>query len=112
MFTPALTAEESGGSYDLRLTVRHTDSYGADRLRLVIGEERDSVALPSDTIEVVLADSGGRWLGSGSHGVYSRSVVLRRGFRPGDGCRITVRPDAGAPVAGISRIGLSFVKSE
>lgn len=111
VFHPEISREaRDQGRYDLLLTVRHTDGYPSRRLRLIVSEERDSTVLAPDTVELELADAAGRWLGKGSHGVYTRTCILRRGFDPAHSCGIAVRPDADASVAGINKIGLSLVK--
>lgn len=111
VFHPEINREaRDQGRYDLLLTVRHTDGYPSRRLRLIVSEESDSTVIAPDTVELELADAAGRWLGKGSHGVYTRTCILRRGFDPAHSCGIAVRPDADAPVAGVNKIGLSLVK--
>ena len=62
-FIPVL--EDSIAVYNMQLTVRHTDRYAYQNLWLFVDVKHDSVLLRRDTIEAMMANDRGEWLGSG-----------------------------------------------
>lgn len=62
-FIPVL--EDSIAVYNMQLTVRHTDRYAYQNLWLFVDVKHDSVLLRRDTIEAMVANDRGEWLGSG-----------------------------------------------
>lgn len=98
----------ASGACDVVLTVRHTDSYPSQELRLIVGVHDGNAGEASDTVVLRLADEEGRWLGKTSYGVVTMTDTLRRGIIPTRGGMITVRPDSKIPVSGISKIGISL----
>lgn len=93
VFTPVM--EDSTAVYDMQLIVRHTDRYAYQNLWLFVDVKQDSLLLRRDTIEAMLANERGKWLGSGmskytlpllyveemqlQKGVYN--VVVQQGMR-------------------------------
>ena len=82
VFTPML--EDSLATYDMQLTVRHTDRYAYQNLWLFVDVKKDSVLLRRDTIEAMMANDRGEWLGSGLSKytlplLYLESVPLQAG---------------------------------
>lgn len=63
VFTPVM--EDSTAVYDMQLIVRHTDRYAYQNLWLFVDVKQDSLLLRRDTIEAMLANERGKWLGSG-----------------------------------------------
>ncbi|MEE1022602.1 MAG: hypothetical protein U0L83_05680 [Muribaculaceae bacterium] len=98
----------SDAAFDLRLTVRHSDAYRSDRVRLIITQADENRAYRPDTITVMLSDKEGNWKGERNFSVYTCSILLREDFRPGPGTTFGIRPDSPEPLAGISKIGLSL----
>jgi gliding motility-associated lipoprotein GldH len=62
-FIPVL--EDSIAVYNMQLTVRHTDRYAYQNLWLFVDVKHDSELLRRDTIEAMVANDRGEWLGSG-----------------------------------------------
>lgn len=71
VFTPVL--EDSMALYDMQLLVRHTDRYGYQNLWLFVDMKQDSVLVRRDTIEAMIANERGEWLG---HGVSKYTLPL------------------------------------
>lgn len=65
IFSPMVN--DSVGTYDLQMVVRHTDKYAYQNLWLFVQIYQDSILLRSDTINGMLADGYGKWYGKGMH---------------------------------------------
>lgn len=63
IFAPVL--EDSVATYDMQLTVRHTDRYAYQNMWLFVDVKQDSILLRRDTIEAMMANERGEWLGNG-----------------------------------------------
>ena len=57
--------QDSVGTYDVLIVVRHTNQYAYQNLWLFVENCTDLGISQRDTIEATLADDYGRWLGSG-----------------------------------------------
>lgn len=82
VFAPVL--EDSMAAYDVQLTVRHTDRYAYQNLWLFVDVKQDSMLLRRDTIEAMVANERGEWLGSGVSKytlplLYLENVLLQSG---------------------------------
>ena len=64
--TYAVPVTDSVNAYDILLQLRTGSNYPYQNLWLFISEYRDSVFVTCDTIECMLADDRGRWLGKGN----------------------------------------------
>ena len=62
-FMPNIT--DTLQAYDMQLVVRHTDQYAYQNLWLFVDVKHNSTILFSDTIEGMLANQRGKWLGDG-----------------------------------------------
>jgi gliding motility-associated lipoprotein GldH len=76
--------EDSVAAYDVQLTVRHTNRYAYQNLWLFVDVKQDSVLLRRDTIEAMVANERGEWLGSGVSKytlplLYLENVLLQSG---------------------------------
>lgn len=58
---------DSTTCYDIQLVVRHTTQYPYQNLWLFVDEYAGNMLILQDTIEAMLADDYGRWLGTGIH---------------------------------------------
>ena len=63
VFSPVL--EDSIATYDMQITVRHSDRYAYQNLWLFVDVKQDSLLLRRDTIEAMMANERGEWLGNG-----------------------------------------------
>lgn len=82
VFAPVL--EDSMAAYDVQLTVRHTDRYAYQNLWLFVDVKQDSMFLRRDTIEAMVANERGEWLGNGVSKytlplLYLENVLLQSG---------------------------------
>ena len=59
------TVEETNAAYEVLLTLRHTTQYPYQNLWLFVDEYKGHMLLHRDTIEAMMADDYGRWLGKG-----------------------------------------------
>jgi gliding motility-associated lipoprotein GldH len=63
--------QDSVGTYDVLIVVRHTNQYAYQNLWLFVESYTDLGISQRDTIEATLADDYGRWLGSGIGSLYT-----------------------------------------
>ena len=71
--------EDNSVSYNLSLEIRNNNLYPYQNLWLFCTEEQPEGLVLRDTIECILADDYGKWLGSGIT-IYHLSVPLRTGY--------------------------------
>lgn len=97
---------------DIVLTLRHTNGYPFSNLWLEISSEKDDSILRTDTLNIMLADIYGAWLGHGSGpSIQVVDTVLRdtelaihTNFR----VRHIMRVDT---LQGIEQLGISFFEN-
>ncbi|MEM9023077.1 MAG: gliding motility lipoprotein GldH [Bacteroidota bacterium] len=68
-------------AHNLFINVRNTADYPYRNLIVFVQREAPSGALERDTIECMLADSRGKWIGSGLGDIASLSIWFDRGVR-------------------------------
>lgn len=78
------------GDSDLRLVVRHTNTYPYANLWLEVGY-LSADSLVTDTFDVVFADSYGKWLGRGAGPVITLTDTISLRNRPDDSSPFLVR---------------------
>lgn len=111
VFTPApADSAFARKSYDVVLTLRHTDKCNVADFPLAIQHRSGSDIISRDTVTLILADRLGRWIGKGRHGLHSVSEIIARDITlPEDYC-ITIKPAfEKSAVYGIRDIGISLV---
>lgn len=69
------------GVYNIYLQVRNADGYPFSNLFLFIETEMPGPILRTDTVECILADHTGRWLGDGLGDIWDNSILYRKGIR-------------------------------
>lgn len=95
------------------LNVRHSTAYRYANLFLFINTTYPDGELARDTVECILADRSGKWLGKGISDMRDNQVLLRRGLRfPQKGTYRFEIEQAMRETAleGINDIGLRIVK--
>jgi gliding motility-associated lipoprotein GldH len=95
------------------LNVRHTTSYRYSNLFLFINTTFPDGKEARDTVECILADPSGKWLGKGISNIRDNQVLLRRGIRfPQQGTYIFEFEQAmrEAELDGIMDIGLRIAR--
>ena len=110
VFAPVLV--DSVATYDMQLTVRHTDRYAYQNLWMFVDVRQDSLVLRRDTIEVMLANERGEWLGGGVSKytlplLYLEGELLKKG-----GYDILVQQGMREDILrGITDVGLKVIKN-
>ncbi len=66
--------------YNSYIHIRHNDEYPYQNLWLVLEEKLDSVIVSKDTLQIVLADKYGKWLGSGVGAIREISIPYKQDF--------------------------------
>lgn len=66
---------------DISLMVRHADAYPFSNLYLFVTTKYPDGKVISDTMEVVLADSKGKWQGSGAGDIFDFKVPIKKNVR-------------------------------
>ena len=93
----------------LVLTVRHTADYPYSNLWLELGYNTADTVAVADTLNVILADDYGHWLGKGSGTSFQRpdTIVLRRHAMPGSQLRLrhVMRVDT---LREIEQVGITY----
>lgn len=91
------------------VSVRHTDAYAYANLWLEMAYESGDSTV-RDTLNVVLSNGFGKWLGSGSGPVIQHTVPFALRHRPDSCTQFAVRHIMRVDVLdGIEQIGLTFV---
>jgi len=67
--------------YDVYINVRHANQYPYNNLWLCINSWSPAGVKQTDTIECILADDKGKWLGSGLGDIWDRQIVWKKNVR-------------------------------
>lgn len=67
--------------YDIYINVRNAESYPFRNLFMFLHTTDPKGVKTSDTIECVLADEKGKWLGSGIGDLYDNSIIYKKNTR-------------------------------
>ncbi len=67
--------------YNIFVTVRNADSYDFNNLYLFIDINSPMKVTERDTIECILADASGRWLGEGLGDIWDNKILFKRNVR-------------------------------
>ncbi len=104
---------DSINNYEFGLNIRNTISYRYSNLYLFLITEFPNGNISRDTLECILANNEGKWLGKGWGDIKENNIVLKSGLRfPLTGeykfhIQQAMRIDT---LAGINDIGLSIIK--
>jgi gliding motility-associated lipoprotein GldH len=99
-------------SCQLVITLRHTDAYDYQNLWMFVELLSDSLLLRRDTVNAILADDQGQWLGSGLFLKQLPLVYLEDCYLPSDSCQLRIQHAMRTPnLRGISDIGLKISKN-
>jgi gliding motility-associated lipoprotein GldH len=115
-FRPAFTVpvEDSTTNYRFYINVRHTNEYRFSNLYVFLKTHFPNGNTTQDTIECMLADLDGRWLGRGSGKIVEHQILLNPALRfPLNGSYIfEIEQAMREPLEGIKDIGIRIEKSE
>ena len=81
---------DSTATYDLRLAVRHTNSYRYSNLSLVVDIIADDSSFDRKTIDLMLADEYGNWTSGGFGALYQATVQLASGVSPDKARKVVI----------------------
>ncbi|MCB9182870.1 MAG: gliding motility lipoprotein GldH [Flavobacteriales bacterium] len=119
--TPEFTFEiaDTVSKHDVYIDVRHTGDYAYSDLYLFIDLEGPGGRNMRDTVECLLADPMGHWLGKGTGFIFASrthdaKVLYRLGNRFPVAGRYTIRIEQGMrdnPLPGIIDVGVSIERS-
>lgn len=73
--------EDTSGTYNLYVNIRNTSLYPMSNLYLFITTTAPSGHSVKDTVEVILADDRGKWLGSGLGDIWDLQQLYKRNIR-------------------------------
>lgn len=108
-FTVDTLADSVCPSGTLILTVRHTHGYEFSNLWLEVNYDLDDTCARRDTLNLILADLYGKWLGSGPGNTFNINDTLRAGMplrrHQRIGIRHIMRTDT---LENIEQIGISY----
>ncbi len=111
VFTPDSLADSTAQG-TLMLSLRHTASYPYSNIwiELACGDPSDSADFRRDTFDIVMADTFGRWCGSGMGTSFRLTDTLVRDFTLVRNRPLTVRHIMRADtIDGIEQVGIVFV---
>lgn len=108
--TDSALFDNPAACYDVIVAVRHTDSYPFNTLFLTL-DCRPAVKLPAE-IDMRLADSNGKWTGSGLYGVYTATDTVAKGIKLPRCLSVSVGQNMHrGSLPGIVNVGLIIVPS-
>lgn len=68
-------------AHNFYINVRNTGAYPYSNLYLFLETEFPDKVYAKDTIECILADNSGRWLGDGSGDIWDNQILFKKGVR-------------------------------
>lgn len=75
------TAKDSNQLYDVYINVRNAESYPFRNLFMFLHTTYPNGTKVTDTVECILADDKGKWLGSGMGDLYDNSILFKKNAR-------------------------------
>lgn len=75
------TCKDTNALYDVYINVRHAESYPFRNLFLFLHTTNPKGTVITDTIECILADDRGKWLGSGMGDLFDNAVLYKKNTR-------------------------------
>jgi gliding motility-associated lipoprotein GldH len=67
--------------HNFYLNVRNTGAFAYSNLYLFLETEFPDKVYAMDTVECILADNSGRWLGEGSGDIWDNQILFKKGVR-------------------------------
>lgn len=108
--------DTSGTTYDIDVELNYDNRYGYRNLYLFITvEDAGKNTVARDTLNCMLADEFGKWLGSGWGSTYQQRIPYKREIRFRKGGTYSVSVSQGMRkdiIEGIERIGLRIYPSD
>jgi len=76
-----VTVEDTVGAYDFYIDLRNTSTYGYANIYMFVNTTFPSGRTARDTVECILADRSGRWLGSGTGHLVDNHILFKQNIR-------------------------------
>lgn len=76
-----LDIKDTYNLYNLDLNIRHADGYPFNNLFVFVQTRYPDGTFDQDTLEIVLADSKGKWQGDGLGDIFDFSAPLKQNFK-------------------------------
>ena len=73
--------DDSTGLYNFYINLRHSDSYRNSNFYLFLNSRLPNNQITRDTIELILADRTGKWLGNGFGSIKDNQILVRKNLR-------------------------------
>lgn len=108
-----VTVADTISDYNILLVVRHTSQYPYQNLWLFIDEYAGNMLLRRDTVEAMVADDFGRWLGNGVNR-YEIPLMYDASYRfmQKENNRITIQQGMRTTwLTGITDVGVEVIKN-
>jgi len=108
-------ATDTSGTYNIVIDIRNNGNYQYQNFWLFINSTSPGNAIFKDTLECVLSDSHGRWIGKGGGSLYQLPVSFMQRIKfpePGDYKFELIQGMREKTLKGIHNIGLRIIKDE
>ena len=87
-FTPEY--DDSTATYDIKLALRHDNSYRYRNLSLVVDLIAADSTVNRQTVDLTLADEYGNWTGGGFGALYQDQTTIAHGIKPASARSVVV----------------------
>jgi gliding motility-associated lipoprotein GldH len=101
--------------HNIFIMVRHADSYPYSNLFLFVNTKYPDGRVLNDTMELVLANQKGKWLGDGAGDIFDYKVAVKKNIRFAQGGKYEFTFEQGMrvdPLPLIMDFGMAIEKSE
>lgn len=82
--------DDSATTYDIKLAIRHDNSYRYSNLSLVVDIIDEDSVVNRSMVDMTLADEYGNWTGGGFGALYQDAVTIAHVIDPGDASSVVV----------------------
>jgi gliding motility-associated lipoprotein GldH len=72
---------DTANKYNIFITVRNADNYDFNNLYLFIGINSPMKITERDTMECILADANGKWLGDGLGDIWDNKILFKQNVK-------------------------------
>ena len=104
---------DTSATYEIQILLRHTSQYPYQNLWLFVDEYAGDMHIQRDTIEAMLADDYGRWLGNGINR-YTLPLMYEADYHfiSKDNSRLTIQQGMRTEwLTGITDVGIKVIKN-
>lgn len=87
----SFSIDDASVSYDLYFKIRHTNEYAKANLWVFINTFVNGELIKKDTLECLLAEPNGKWIGAGFGGTYESTHSIKSSYKFPDTSKISVQ---------------------